>query len=231
LESLNQFRIEFKYIRRAKRAVLRVKPGGLIRVSIPYGVRRADIENWIKSKTGWILEKHRLIESAQPEHSITLLGGDLIPFLGEQVTLKLVLSQAAPKRGEIKRELDQLVISSNGVLDEHAKRKLVMEWYKAEALKRAKERVQFFCGLLNVNAKTVNLKNYKSRWGACSSKGEIIFNWQIILFTPEMFDYVAAHEVCHLIEMNHSPRFYGYLKQLGFDKAIQKKFKNLKNVF
>jgi predicted metal-dependent hydrolase len=228
--NLENFKVEFKYVRRARRAILRVKPGGIIRVSMPYGVKRSEIENWIKTKVDWILEKHKMLEAAHTAEPLTFSEGSLLPFQGGQVRVKFSGEKNTPAV-QLKGESELLISGFRGHEDENRRRKKIIEWYQAQTFKQAKERVEYYCTILNVKPRSVSVKNYRSRWGACSSKGDLIFNWQIILFEPEMFDYVVAHEVCHLLEMNHGPKFYAWLGKLGFDKKVNKKFKNLKNIF
>ena len=60
----------------------------------------------------------------------------------------------------------------------------------------------------------ITLRDTRSRWGSCSSKGDLMFSWRLIMAPPEVLDYVAAHEVAHLVEMNHSARFWALCKQL-----------------
>lgn len=223
---LENFKFEVKYVRRARRATLRVKPGHIIKLSLPYGVKRAQIEEWIRSKTAWILEKHTLLESQTKSSDLKFVEGAPVPFAGGEVYLKRV---EAAKTLQLCGE--NLCVPAKYFASEDAVKKKVIKWYQEQALSAVQISVARYSELLNVKPKSIRLKNYRSRWGACSSKGELIFNWQIILLKKEMFEYVAAHEVCHLLEMNHSTRFYSLLAQLGFNKAkIHQEFKHLKNL-
>jgi predicted metal-dependent hydrolase len=108
----------------------------------------------------------------------------------------------------------------------------LVKWYKLKALEKIEVSVAHYGSLLGVKSKSITLKNYKSRWGACSAKGDLIFNWQIITFNQNLFNYVVAHEICHLKEMNHSRRFYQLLEQLGFNKKeIHSQMRYLRNLF
>lgn len=223
---LEKFRIEVKYLRRARRATLRVKPGHLIKLSLPYGVRRSQIEEWVLSKADWILKKHEMLESFTQIPEIAFVEGAPIPFAGG----RLVIKSSDLKSVEISDT--NILIPARLINDEVKVRKAIFKWYQEQALIALNESVSNYCSHLGVRAKSIRLKNYRSRWGACSSKGELIFNWQIILFERQLFEYVVAHEVCHLIEMNHSSKFYSILNQLGFDKSeMHRQFKNLKNIF
>jgi len=80
--------------------------------------------------------------------------------------------------------------------------------YKSKALEIAKERLQYFNQNYNFTVNKVNIKDQKTRWGSCSRKGNLNFNYKIALIPQEMSDYVIVHELCHLGEFNHSKNFW-----------------------
>lgn len=80
--------------------------------------------------------------------------------------------------------------------------------YKREALALVTERLHYFNTLYGFAYTKVSIKSQKTRWGSCSSKGALSFNYKITLLSPELADYLVVHELCHLSEMNHSPRFW-----------------------
>ena len=85
---------------------------------------------------------------------------------------------------------------------------------------------------LNISAKSVSIKDYDARWGSCTPSGDLIFNWQTLTLSRECFNYVIAHEVCHLIELNHSKEFYRLLTFLNFDNdEINLRLKYYRNLF
>jgi predicted metal-dependent hydrolase len=90
---------------------------------------------------------------------------------------------------------------------EHAPRRL-RDWLNGEASKDLDARVTVHACNLRVRARRITLRDQKSRWGSCSSAGQLSFSWRLVLAPPFVLDYVAAHEVAHLVEMNHGPRFW-----------------------
>lgn len=78
----------------------------------------------------------------------------------------------------------------------------------ARARKLAHDRVKYFAGLYGVSYNSIRIKNQSTQWGSCSSKKNLNFNYKIVFLPPELADYVIVHEVCHLLEMNHSERFW-----------------------
>ena len=77
-----------------------------------------------------------------------------------------------------------------------------------EALKVIPERVEYFAKVIGVTYGKITVRNQKTRWGSCSSKGNLNFNWKLVLMPPEILDYVVVHELAHRKEMNHSPLFW-----------------------
>ncbi len=84
---------------------------------------------------------------------------------------------------------------------------------KEKSLALVKPRVEFFNNFYKFNFKKISIKNQKTRWGSCSSKGNLNFNCRIALLTPELADYIVVHELCHLGQMNHSKKFWDLVTQ------------------
>ncbi len=94
---------------------------------------------------------------------------------------------------------------------EHAPRRL-KDWLVAEAARDLDARVAYHAKNLKLRARRLTVRDQKSRWGSCSSAGQLSFSWRLILAPRLVLDYVAAHEVAHLAEMNHGPRFWRLVK-------------------
>lgn len=226
---MNKFDIEIHYLKNSRRATIRVMPNYIVKVSVPFGITESQINKILKSKKNWILKKYKILESRPTVKKIEWANGEILPFLGQNLFLKIVIGKTAVMliENELTVSLPLLKIENKNHIQ-----KSVINWYKNEALKKINLQVQDYSSQILVRPASIKLKNYKSRWGACSSKKELIFNWQIVCFHEHLFKYVVAHEVCHLLEMNHSPRFYNLVSQLGFNKnEIHREMKHLKNIF
>lgn len=91
-----------------------------------------------------------------------------------------------------------------------------------QALEIIPKRVSYFAPLVGVNYGRITIRNQKSRWGSCSSKGNLNFNCLLMLMPPEVLDYVVVHELCHRKEMNHSPKFWAEVGKVLPDYEKQK---------
>lgn len=86
------------------------------------------------------------------------------------------------------------------------------------------ERVMHYAPLVGVSYGRITIRCQRSRWGSCSSKGNLNFNYLLMLAPPEVLDYVVVHELCHRKEMNHSPRFWAEVERVMPDYRIQKQW-------
>lgn len=80
--------------------------------------------------------------------------------------------------------------------------------YKGQAVELALGRIKYFNRIYGVKFNKINIKNQKTRWGSCSKKGNLNFNYKIILLPEQLADYIIVHELCHLKEFNHSQKFW-----------------------
>ncbi len=85
---------------------------------------------------------------------------------------------------------------------------------KDKALTLVKERLEFYNRYYNVNYKKVTIRNQKSRWGSCSHNGNLNFNYKIVYLPKEVQDYIVVHELCHIIELNHSRNFWNLVEEM-----------------
>ena len=100
--------------------------------------------------------------------------------------------------------------------------------YKEVARVLAKSRIAYYNTLYRFRVNRVAIKNSRSRWGSCSKKGNLNFNYKIALLSAELADYVIVHELCHLGEFNHSPKFWKLVAQaIPNYKVLKKKFKRM----
>ena len=200
LSALDQLEFPIEVIRtnRKKSASVQVVDCQ-VQVIIPQGLSDTRIEQIVREKTSWIRDKLRKQSLMKPKKPKEYVSGEAFAYLGKNYRLKL--SQGSSEA--VKLTLGKLVVG----VDTDIKRDLT-SWYMQHAEKRLNEKVVRFAQVIGVEPKTVKVKDYKSRWGSCSSLGDISFHWAIIMAPHYIVDYVVVHELCHMLHHNHSPAFW-----------------------
>lgn len=96
--------------------------------------------------------------------------------------------------------------------------------YRQAAREYFSSRVSFYAKILQVTFSSITIRNQKTRWGSCSSRGTLSFNWRLMLAPPRILDYVVVHELCHLIHMNHSADFWREVERILPDYKESRKW-------
>jgi predicted metal-dependent hydrolase len=187
----------------ARRLTLRVsKTRRAVVVTVPAECRMDEAGRFLRSHIDWVRE--RLGRVPEP---VPFVDGAKVPVRGRQHRIRF----AGPARGtavvraeELAGGMPHLTISGR---IEHAARRL-KDWLAEEARDDLDARVTWHAKRLGVRVRRIGLRDQTTRWGSCSASGLLSFSWRLILAPPFVLDYVAAHEVAHLVEMNHGPRFW-----------------------
>jgi predicted metal-dependent hydrolase len=196
---------------RAKRLRLEVRQQTGLTVIVPLSYNIRQLPRLLESKERWIssnLARFSHFQSLSAEKE--LRSGDTIPYLGRD--LELVKRENHDGVGSITLEENTLAVSpilfKNGIL------KLALEhWYRTEAAKLINERADKLSSQMGISYKRIVIRGQKTRWGSCSRKKNLSFNWKLIMAPEPVLDYVIIHELTHLKEMNHSKRFWELLAQ------------------
>lgn len=192
-----------------------VGPEGLA-VSAPRWVGQGEIDAALLEKAGWILRKlqeQRERQSRLEAARVQWREGGSVPFLGESVIMVLdpqvagaVLQPAVDTLPGVPGLTLRLGLPQQA---EPAQiRDLVQSWLQRQARRIFEERCQIFAGRLNVRITRLSLSSAATRWGSASADGSIRLNWRLVHFGLPVIDYVVAHELAHLREMNHSAAFW-----------------------
>jgi predicted metal-dependent hydrolase len=192
--------ITVRRIESARRMTLRIPPGHADPVvTVPLRASRAAVERFIRSQEGWL--SARLAERTPP---IPFADGARIPLRGEPHTICRIDSL----RGTVvaAREADGPVIRVPG-LPEHLPRR-VSDYLRRTARTDLHLAVAEFAERVGRQPAALRIKDTRAQWGSCSPAGVLSFSWRLVLAPPFVLRYVAAHEVAHLVELNHSPAFW-----------------------
>ncbi|MGU7781539.1 M48 family metallopeptidase [Burkholderia sp. PU8-34] len=198
--------LEYRLKRSARRTIGFTIDGSGLTITAPRWVTLADIEAAIAEKQRWIFAKlaewkTRTEQRALPQ--IDWRDGAQLPYLGKTVTIALGAG-AVGFDGDAQR----LALPLPAQADAQQIKDRVQGWLQGEAKRIFGERLAFYADKLGVTYSMYALSSAATRWGSCSSDGKIRLNWRLIHFPMSIVDYVVAHELSHLREMNHSPRFW-----------------------
>lgn len=191
-------------------------------VSAPRWVGIGDIEAALREKAGWILRKLREQQERvqrQQAAKVDWRDGTGIPFLGETVIVVLdpratgaVLHDDAQALPGVPRLTLHVGLPQSAGGEQI--RDAVQSWLQRQAKRVFEERVRHFAQQLNVRCTRLALSSAQTRWGSASADGSIRLNWRLIHFALPTIDYVVTHELAHLREMNHSPRFWDVVRSV-----------------
>ena len=176
----------------------------------PQSASLAEVERFMRQKQSWILSR---LEDIGEAAVFDWRTGAMLPLLGTQVTLV-----EAPERSGIALESDRLLIGRAGRAraDGHW-RKRVIAWIREQALDHFRQRSTELAPQLNVGVPELRLSNAAARWGSCTlhpAGARIRVHWKLYLLPPHLGDYVIVHELAHIRELNHSPRFWAQVARL-----------------
>lgn len=136
--------------------------------------------------------------------------GSVVAVHPENIGLSRILSIIENKIGWIKEKVDFFNSKQDIAIFKGNKREYLKN--KSEALELVKIKVEYFNQFYNFNYNKVFIKNQKTRWGSCSAKKNLNFNYKIIFLPKELQDYLIVHELCHLKEFNHSKKFWDLVR-------------------
>lgn len=210
-------------LRRARRRSIGFVVGtdGLA-VSAPRWVSLQEIENALQAKSTWILRKlqeQRQRAQRLEASRIEWRDGTAVPFLGESVILVLdprvagaMLNAGAEALPGVPRLTLHVGLPQNAAGAQI--RDVVQSWLQRQARRVFEERCAHFAQKLGVRVRTLALSSAQTRWGSASADGSIRLHWRLIHFALPVIDYVVAHELAHLREMNHSPAFWDVVRSV-----------------
>lgn len=195
---------------RARRISLRVsRLDGTVSLTVPKGVREREALGFAEEKAGWILA-----QLAKQPDIVQVAHGALVPVGGR--LRKVVAGQGR----SVVLGVEEMAVPG----DPERVGARVQGFLKELARNRLAEAVDHYAAQLGRKPNKLTLRDTRSRWGSCSSAGALMFSWRLVMAPSEILDYVAAHEVAHLAEMNHSQAFWDQVAHIHGDYKEQRKW-------
>lgn len=206
---------------RRKTIALQVCDDGCLVIKAPLGIQNDIIENVISKHRKWLEKKKKEILSRK--HNFTqkkFINEEEFLYLGLPYQLRIIKA----------KQEENLLILKDGYfyLSERASdpKKIFILWYQREAYREILRRVNWYAKRDGFKYNHVKISNAKTRWGSCSSLGNLNFSWRLIMAPLEVIDYIVIHELVHLIEKNHSRSFWNKVFLLMPDYKSHKKWLN-----
>ncbi|MCY4333208.1 MAG: SprT family zinc-dependent metalloprotease [Litoreibacter sp.] len=192
--------VTVKYSSRARRISLRISGvDGRVSLTVPRFAKNSDAQSFLRDKEGWI-RKHL---EQQPDQ-VLVQPGAFIPIEGVSYRIEVGSNRAV--------SLQTNCISVPPGLEKTGPR--LRAFLKTLARDRLAEASGRYAAKLGRRYGKITLRDTRSRWGSCTCEGNLMYSWRLILAPPAVLDYVAVHECCHLVEMNHSKAFWDLVEGL-----------------
>lgn len=210
--SISDFNPEIKYHNRAKRIKLRYDAeNDRALITLPPFTRKSSALKFASNHIDWLIEQR----SKSPE-LVLIKPGSIIPFLG--IDKKIIHDPEGSAR--VLMTEDEMIVG--GTIEGLGVR--IENFLKKEARLLIEPIAHEYAEKSGKSFKRIHIRDTKSRWGSCSSNGTLSFSWRLIMAPPEILEYVVAHEVAHLSEMNHSAAFWDVVDTLVPNSKVSRKW-------
>ncbi|WP_092353639.1 M48 family metallopeptidase [Collimonas sp. OK242] len=207
--------LDYTLLRSKRRSIGFLISDDGLRVTAPKWVTLGDIEIAIREKKRWIftkLSEYRDRSTRRMQPQMVWRDGAALPYMGRNITLRIHATQRAGIHFDETSE--QLIVCLPADAGEQQLKDRVLGWLQLEAKRVFAERLPIYAEKLGVSYRSFALSSATTQWGSCTSEGKIRLNWRLMHFALPLIDYVIAHELSHLREMNHSPRFWATVQSI-----------------
>lgn len=187
-----------------------------IKVCIPFDIEICEIERLLFKKRGWILKHYSKVKAVQAErHARKWENGEKVLFKGCYKNIGIRSSEGVGVR--VVFDGKEFIVYTGDKIDAEKKAVMIGEAFRKLYIRMAGDeinnRLEYYKHIIGVSYNNVRIKEQKTRWGSCSRKGNLNFNWKIVMAPPKVMDYVIIHELCHIKHMDHSKQFWGLVQQ------------------
>ncbi len=217
------FNVEYK---NRKTMEISVEPPNIITVTAPMGTSEEKVVEKVKGKANWIIQqiysyKHMNYEPINRE----FVNGESFMYLGRNYSLQIELDLTI-NRPEVKLYRGKFIVTAPNKNEEDI-RKAMELWYRDRAKEVIGIKIKYYQRFFNIVPTDIKIKEQKKRWGSCTSKNQLLFNWRCIMAKANALDYIIVHEMCHIYHKDHSKEFWELVASVLPDYEIRKEW--LKN--
>ena len=206
-----KFQVDVKRTNRKKTASIKIEQG-VVQVIVPQNLPQKEIDDLLKQKSDWIRQKLIIQQSVPLSTPKEFVSGESFSYLGRNYRLKVLTGDLQPVK--LKQGYLQVTVPMEQKSDQALIRKLLQDWYLDRASDKLEQKSIKYSEQMGVQPTKIKVKEYKSRWGSCNSRGEISYNWKIIMTPHRIVDYLVVHELSHLIHHNHSKQYWNQVRSI-----------------
>lgn len=187
-----------------------------LRVVKPYRAKFEDVERVLKDKSNWIFKHYSDFQTMKVDHyKREWESGERLLYRGKRYNIRVFNSKESSARVNFNGKRFEVFVNES--LGEKERKTLIEGAFKKWLIRTAREciedRLNYYCKIIGVNYNSMKIKEQRTRWGSCSRKGNLNFNWKLIMSPPWVIDYVVVHELCHLQYMNHSKEYWAMVER------------------
>ncbi len=202
--------ITYKIIESKRKSVaIEITRDGEVLVRVPKGIREQDLNKLMKSRQRWIYVRVMAARERKPISRSYKTGRKLL-FLGQEIELQV---EPHPNKEFVLLKEDKLYVC---ILDGHEDLvpKMLEEWYRRQARKVLTELTEYYARRMCLIVNQISIKDQRTRWGSCSAKHNLNYNYRLVMAPKSVIEYVVIHELCHMIHMNHSKEFWHEVEKI-----------------
>ncbi|MGE3759797.1 MAG: M48 family metallopeptidase [Pseudobdellovibrionaceae bacterium] len=191
---------------------LRVRHDGALRVTCGPRVPKRDIYSFIRESEGFIKKSLAELADFYRKHPPKqALSGEEYLYFGMRKKLQVVWTWSSKIKVQFRDGEFEVLAPMNSSAEE--RHEALRKYFKKEGANYLRRCAGFWAGRMRAHPTSVSIRGQTSRWGSCTSRGDINLNWKLLAAPPEIIDYVVIHELAHLTHMDHSPRFWGLVAE------------------
>ena len=229
--------LDYRLLRSARRSIgFCIDETGL-RITAPKKMPLTQIEQIVREKQGWIftkLKEREQVDSHRLQRQTRWITSPTLPYMGMEIILRLQINPETVIHYDATTTV--LTVAMPELAQKSELKETLKSWLKKQAQHLFSERLAFYAKHLDVAYKSFELSSARTRWGSCTAQGKIRLNWSLIHFELFLIDYVIVHELSHLREINHSPRFWQVVGSVFPDfqharKKLQKQSREILPVY
>lgn len=198
---------------RKNSVALLVKPDAQVVLRLPQSLPLAQIQDLLQKWGPWILEKQKYFKILEMKHPPKeFVSGESFSYLGNNLRLKVC--RVRGEREGCVQEGKRLIIKLGENESSAQIESLILNWYHQQAFQYLRGRVKNYQCRLGIFSKKILIKDQRTKWGSCSRRGILSFNWRLIMMPRPIIDYIVVHELCHLTHKSHNNKFWSQVETI-----------------